>query len=57
MHNVNIEYIDIDYPDVCAECNTICEGNAVKIDDLGTYCAYNDNGQLYGCYYQVIDEC
>ncbi len=57
MHNVNIEYIDIDYPDVCDECDTICEGNAIKIDDLGTYCAYNDNGQLYGCYYQVIDEC
>ena len=53
MNNVNIEYIDIDYPDVCDECDTICEGNAVEVEAIGTYCAYNDNGKLYGCYYDV----
>ena len=31
MNNVNIEYIDIDYPAVCDECDTICEGNAVEV--------------------------
>ena len=56
MHNVNIEYIDIDYPDVCDECDTICEGNAVKIDDIGTYCAYKDDTGVYGCYYEVRDD-
>jgi hypothetical protein len=53
MNNVNIEYIDIDYPAVCDECDTICEGNAVEVEAIGTYCAYNDNGKLYGCYYEV----
>ena len=56
MNNVKLEYIDIDYPDVCDECDTICEGNAVKIDDIGTYCAYSDDTGVYGCYYEVKDE-
>ena len=53
MNNVNIEYIDIDYPAVCDECDTICEGNAVEVEAIGTYCAYTDDTGVYGCYYEV----
>ena len=56
MNNVNIEYIDIDYPAVCDECDTICEGNAAHIDGYGTYCAYSDDTGVYGCYYEVRDD-
>ena len=57
MNNVNIEYIDIDYPDTCDECKIVCEGNAIEIEGYGTYCAYTDDTGVYGCYYEVKDEC
>ena len=50
------EYVDIDYPAICGQCEKVCEGNSMEIDGIGTYCAYDDDGSVYGCYYDVMEE-
>tara|TARA_R100000781_G_scaffold111591_1_gene78142 strand:+ start:15878 stop:16063 length:186 start_codon:yes stop_codon:yes gene_type:complete len=50
------EFVDIEYPDVCDECGKTCEGNVAEVDGIGKYCAYENDGELYGCYYEVKEE-
>ena len=47
-----------DYPDYCAECEVICEGNSKHIEELdATYCYFEEpDGSITGCYYEANKE-